>query len=84
MAIYGEALARRKHWPLWMLLARRLLHLEHTCTMAPAGAHRKCTRLGCMVPVMASPFVQSHTHPVYAPPAHECPYSLAGGQGSCQ
>lgn len=23
IAIYGEALARRKHWPLWMLLVRQ-------------------------------------------------------------
>lgn len=57
VAIYGEALARRKHWPLWMLLVRHLLlPLEHLCRRVPAGAHRKCTRLRCTVCVTASHF----------------------------
>ena len=54
VAIYGEALARRKHWPLWMLLVRdppaslkRYLNPKHLVFYDAACAHKQCTSSGC-------------------------------------
>ncbi|KAK9827740.1 hypothetical protein WJX81_008185, partial [Elliptochloris bilobata] len=47
VAIYGEALARRKHWPLWMLLGAVLAGLSAATSSAGRGGGRSLAgRLG--------------------------------------